>query len=117
MNLDEVNSILYLKPEQALSTEDFLQISSVLDSYFKDRAQLRGLVIETKNFPGWENFDAFIAHVKFIRKHNARIQRIALVTDSKFADFAKSFIGLFVKSQIKHFYYDQASFATKWILQ
>jgi hypothetical protein len=34
------------------------------------------------SFPGWESFGALIGHIRFIRDHHRRIDRVAAVTDS-----------------------------------
>ncbi len=116
INLDEQNSILYIKPTDALKAESFSQLTTIFDAYVKDHGNLKGLVIEAKKFPGWENMDAFKAHVKFIKDHHAKIQKIALVTDSGLAMLAKG-IGCFISTQIKHFPYDQVGPAKQWIEQ
>jgi hypothetical protein len=41
-------------------------------------------MIYTKSFPGWENFGAFVSHIKFVGGHHRKIERIAAVTDSGF---------------------------------
>ncbi|MFI5142238.1 MAG: STAS/SEC14 domain-containing protein [Bacteroidia bacterium] len=115
INLDENQSILFVKPSSALKAEDFLQLTTLTDAYLKQHASLKGLIIETKKFPGWENLSAFFAHVKFVKSHLAKIKKIALVTDSKFADIAENFIGPFVTPQIKHFSYGQVELAKQWI--
>lgn len=115
INLNEQKSILYVKPSSELSVENFSQLTMVIDAYIAQHGRLKGLIIETKQFPGWENIQAFIAHVKFIKKHQAKIQKIALVTNSKFAKIGKKCIELFVKPEIKHFRYDQIELAKQWI--
>lgn len=100
-----------------MTAEDFVQLSSMMDSYLKDHEKLKGFVIETLSFPGWKNIDAFIAHVKFIKNHHAKIQKIAIVTNSKFAVIGKNTIGLLVKPEIKQFPYGQVELAKQWILQ
>lgn len=117
MHLDEEKSVLYLKPNSALRAEDFLQVMAVVDPHIKQHGVLKGLVIQTEKFPGWKNISAFIAHVKFIKNHHANIQKIALVTDSQFAEIGKKCIGPFIKPQLKHFPYNQAESAKQWVEQ
>lgn len=116
ITFDEKASVLHIKPVLALTAEDFLQISKTIDPYIKQHGSLKGLIIEAMKFPGWKNINAFIAHVKFIKNHQAKIQKIALVTNSKLAELAKNCIGPFVRPQIKHFPYDQIELAKQWIL-
>jgi hypothetical protein len=117
INLDENKSILYVKPTPPLKAEDFLELSSVADSYLKDHAMLKGLVIEVVKFPGWENIDAFMAHLKFIKNHQAKIKKIAVVTDSKFAVIGEKFIGSLVANKVKRFPFGEVALAQQWIEQ
>lgn len=116
INFDEKNSIVIVRPEGRLTAEGFVQLSSVIDAYLKQHDKLKGLIIETVSFPGWKNIDAFIAHIKFIKNHHNKIQKIAIVTNSKFAIMGKNTIGLLVKPEIQHFPYGQVELAKQWIL-
>ena len=115
--LDKNNSILYVKPKSALQVEDFAQLSAALDPYLNMQAHLKGLVVETLKFPGWKNFNAFIAHMKFIKNHVNKINKIALVTNSPVANVAEKLGGFFPSTQIKHFPFDKVTLAKQWIEQ
>jgi hypothetical protein len=115
--LDEKTAILSIKPNGALKAEDFLQLTALVDPFIKQQGRLKGILIETPKFPGWENISAFKAHIRFIKDHQAKIQKIALVTDSVFADILPKFAGPFVAPQIKHFPAGQVDLAKQWIEQ
>jgi hypothetical protein len=115
IHLDEQKSILNVKPDAALSADNFLQLTAVIDPYLAQHGTLKGLLIETARFPGWENVNAFLAHMRFIKNHQAKIQKIALVTDSQLANFVPQVIGPFVKPQIKHFPFGEEVAARQWI--
>lgn len=117
IQFDAQNSILLIKPTGVLRAEDFLQLAATLDPYLQQHNSLKGLMVETAQFPGWANLDAFIAHVKFIKNHQAKIQKIALVTNSKLADFGKFWISIFLQPEVKRFPYGQAGSAKQWIMQ
>lgn len=117
INLDEKASVLYLKPSGALKAEDFAEVTARLDTYLKHHGMLKGVVIETLEFPGWANIKSFVEHVKFVKNHHARIQKIAIVTNSKMADIAKTLLGPFISTEIKHFPYGEVDLAKQWIEQ
>ncbi len=114
INLDEKKSILHIKLSPPLKATDFIQLSSVADSYLKDHDMLN-VIIETEKFPGWENIHALIAHVKFVKKHISKVKKIALVTNSKFAMMGEKFIGPLIKHKVRRFPYDQVELAQQWI--
>ena len=65
-------------------------------------------MIYTETFPGWKDFAALLGHLKFVRNHQLKIEKVAAVTDSSFLGIMPSVVGHFVKAQVKHFnYYDK----------
>jgi len=42
-------------------------MTDCLDGYLKDHDNLRGLIIVTEKFPGWESFKAYATHLKMVR--------------------------------------------------
>jgi hypothetical protein len=39
-------------------------------------------MIHTESHPGWEDFEALMRHVSFIRGHRTRVEKVALVSDA-----------------------------------
>ena len=116
-DLDENTGVLTVRPEGKLETQDFLTLSEVVDLYIKKKGGLNGIVIVTKKFPGWVDFSGMIEHMKFVRNHHRKIAKVAIVTDSRIADVAKSLGKHFVKASIKHFSYKEHESAKRWILK
>ncbi len=117
INLDEKTGVVHIQPHAALTEADFSQLTTLIDAYIQQQGLLKGVIIETKEFPGWEDIKAFIAHVKFIKSHHKKVQKIALVTNSKLADIARTCIAPFIVPEIKHFPYGQVELANLWIEQ
>ena len=86
-----------------------------VDTYINEKGPIRGIMIHTESFPGWEDFSAFIHHMKFVKDHHRNIRRVAAVTDSKFLKIVPSIAGHFVSAEIKHFAYADMDAAQKWI--
>ena len=116
VKLDEVSGIATLKPDGALSEKDFKSASSVIDPYIEKTGKLKGLIISTRKFPGWESFSSLIKHFKFVKDHHKKLSRVAIVTDSVLGDFAERIVTHFVSAEIKHFAFDELSKAQSWIL-
>ena len=76
-SMKKPEGILVLKPTAPLSKEDFGRVSAAVNDYLSDHAKLRGILIQAKGFPGWENFGGFTAHMHFVRQHNNEVERIA----------------------------------------
>ena len=116
-DLDENTGVLTVRHEGKLETQDFLTLSEVVDPFIKKRGELKGIIIVTKKFPGWEDFNGMIEHMKFVRNHHRKIAKVAIVTDSKIADVAESLGKHFVKASIKHFSYKELKSAQRWMLK
>jgi hypothetical protein len=113
--LDPEQSILYVRPKSALEKSDFVKLAEKVDPYIEAHGGLRGLIIEVTSFPGWESFAALIAHIRFVRDHHRRIERIAVVTDSPIGNLAERLASHFVSAQIRHFATAEVESAKAWI--
>lgn len=107
--------ILVLKPDAPLSANDFSDLSGTVDSYLSEHAKLRGVLIHSKGFPGWENFGGFTAHMNFVREHHKKVERVAVVTDSHFAAIAESLGKHFTSAEIRHFPFADNAKALDWL--
>jgi hypothetical protein len=107
--------VLLLKPRAPLSTEDFDGLAAAVDAYLFDHAKLHGVLIHAKEFPGWENFGGFTAHMHFIHEHHKQIERVAVVTDSPLGSLAQTLGKHFVAAEIKHFPFADENKALAWL--
>ena len=106
-----------MTPEGALSESDFAAAASVIDPYLESQGNLNGLIICTEKFPGWDSFSGMISHIKFVKDHQKRLSRVALVTDSELGSLAEQMAGHFMSAQIRHFPFGQIEEAKHWILE
>jgi len=111
----QADGILLLEPESALAAEDFHGLSSEVNAYLKDHAELRGVLIHARTFPGWDSFGAFVEHLRFLREMHTKVERVALVTDSAAATIGPAIAKHFVKAEFKHFPYAEYDEALLWL--
>jgi hypothetical protein len=109
------NKFCLVEPQGPLSEADFKTIASQVDPVIEKEGELDGLVIKTRDFPGWEKFGDIVAHFRFIKNHHQKIKKVALVTDSKVADLAPVIVGHFVNAEVKHFDFDDFESAVEWV--
>jgi hypothetical protein len=107
--------IVVVEPDGPLQQSDLEKLASEIDAFSADRGRLTGLVIHTKSFPGWDDFNAFLHHMKFVKEHHRDIQRVAIVTDSKLGAIGQGIASHFVSADIKHFDYDNIEEAHRWM--
>jgi hypothetical protein len=116
-HLDRERGILVVSPEAPLEVQDFAQLASVVDPFLEAQGKLRGLMVHTKTFPGWEDFAGFLAHLRFVRDHHQQIERVAAVTDSTFLSIAPRIASLFINAQVQRFEYDERDKALAWLME
>jgi hypothetical protein len=109
--------ILVLKPDGALKASDFESLAREIDPYIEEVGNLRGLLIETESFPGWNDFGAFISHLRFIRDHHRSIRKVAAVSDSAFLSIAPRVASHFVEAEVRHFEFTDRGAALGWLRQ
>lgn len=117
VEVDDDEGLLILRPSQdhGLTEYDFELISEIADNYLADHSNLNGILIISRNFPGWQGFSAMMSHMKFVHGHHRKIERIAVLTNSPLGKFADHVADHFVKAEIKSFEYDQYDDALNWL--
>src|SRR5690349_11501175 len=68
--------ILVLRPEGSLEASDFQKITQEVDPYIEANGKLHGVMLDAEAFPGWKDFAALVAHMKFVRDHHRKIEKI-----------------------------------------
>jgi len=113
--LNRAESILIVKPTGALESTDFEKLVQEVDPYIKEKGALNGLMIYAESFPGWENFAAFLSHIKFVKNHHQQIKKIAAVTGNSFLSIMPQVANHFVQAEVRHFAYDDKDAALQWL--
>ena len=111
------DGILVLNPEGPLEAADFTTLTSQVDAYLEQHGTLRGVLIRAKSFPGWKDFGALLAHLKFLKAHIQRIEKVAVVADGVLANIMPSIANHFVHAQVQHFELVQEEAAWNWLRQ
>ena len=78
---------------------------------------LRGVLIRAKSFPGWKDFGALLAHLKFVRGHHQRIGKIAVVADGAVANIMPQIGSHFIHAEVRHFDFACEDAAWDWLRQ
>lgn len=117
VEIDDDKGVATFEPNGPLSENDFKSAVEVIDPWIERNGRLKGLIIKTKLFPGWESFAALSSHLKFVREHHKKIMRVALITDSVLGNVAEKLVVHFVSAEIRLFPYKSLAEANSWILE
>ena len=115
--LRQDDGILVLHPEGPLEAADFTALASEVDAYLERHGTLRAVLIRAKSFPGWKDFGALLAHLKFLKEHLRRIEKVAVVADGVIATVMPNIAKHFVHAQVQHFDYERDDAAWNWLRQ
>jgi hypothetical protein len=111
----QTEGILILRPKARLEVADFEKLAQEIDPYIEANGKLHGLMIDAKSFPGWKDFAALLAHLKFVREHHQKIEKVAVVSDSGFLSVAPKVASHFVQADLRHFAEAEGAAALAWL--
>lgn len=109
--------VLVLHPEGPLEVADFDLITNKVNTYLARPGKLHGVLIRANSFPGWKDFSAMLAHVKFLKEHIKKIEKVAVVADGALANIVPAIAKHFVNAQVRHFDGIREDEAWDWINQ
>ncbi len=112
--LHKDDAVLVLEPQDELEAGDFERVAAVVDPFIETYGGLAGVVIVAREFPGWEDFGGFSAHLGFVRGHIDRIGRVALVTESRFLSALPRLVSVFVHAKVRRFPMEDRADAMRW---
>ena len=108
------DGVCVVEPQGPLDEEIFAAIARTVDPEIEAEGHLDALIIHTREFPGWEDVGSVIEHFKFVRDHQRKIQKVALVTDAGIAETVSSIVDHFVKAEVEVFDFDDLDDALEW---
>src|SRR5713101_1472362 len=109
------DGILILKPGSPLESTDFESLAQEIDPYIEKNGKLHGIMLDAESFPGWKDFAGLVAHLRFVKNHHQKIEKIAVVSDSSFLSLAPKIASHFVQADVKHFSRSQKEEALHWL--
>jgi hypothetical protein len=98
-----------------LEATDFDDISRDIDPYIRKNGRLNGMLFETDKMPRFKNFAAVRSRLRFLRDHVKKIDRVALVTDSKALARMPGIVNHFVAPEMRAFDRAHRDQARTWL--
>lgn len=108
------DTILKIKVSGKLEDNDFNQIAPQVNHAIQSHGNLR-LLIDVTAFDGWSDMQAAKNHFAFVRDHQKKIDRIALIAGHMWQHWIAGIAGVFVHPDIKVFDKDQLTQAEGWL--
>jgi hypothetical protein len=104
-----------IKAPEKLKADDFLQIAPQIDSLIKQHGQIR-LLIDASEFSGWESIAAFENHARFIKSHQQRVERIAVIAAHDWQYWLIGAVRIFLHPEVRAYDKSDENEALQWIV-
>ena len=108
------NALKIVVPDK-LKADDFRQIAPQIDSLISQHGKIR-LLIDASGFNGWENITAFEKHAGFVKNHQQKIERIAVIAAHEWQHWLIGAVRIFVHPEVRAYDKSHASEALRWIV-
>ncbi len=113
--LISANALKIVVPDK-LKADDFHQIAPQIDSLIRQHDKIR-LLIDASGFNGWENIAAFENHAGFVKNHQKKIERIAVITAHEWQHLLIGAVRIYVHPEARAYDKSHAREAFQWIVE
>src|SRR5664279_4326049 len=107
---------LKITPPTKLKADDFVAIAPQIDELIRKQGQIR-LLIDATALQGWENSEALEKHILFVKDHQSKVKRIAVIAGRDWQRWLAAAVNIFVHPEIKAFGIDQEAAARQWLVE
>ncbi len=108
------NALRITAPDK-LKADDFRQIAPQIDSLISQHGTIR-LLIDASGFKGWENIAAFENHAGFIKDHQQKVERIAVIAEHDWQHWLIGAVRIFVHPEVRAYDKGHEGEALQWIV-
>jgi hypothetical protein len=107
-------NILKIVAPTRLSTDDFEELRLLVEPIIKEFGSIR-LLIDASALEGWHNMAAFEKHAGFVKTHQQKVERVAVIAPHEWQHWLVATVRVFVHPKVHAFAPDQADAALHWI--
>jgi hypothetical protein len=108
------NVLKILAPDK-IKADDFRQIAPQVDSIINRYGKIR-LLINATGFNGWENIAAFENHAGFVKSHQQRVDRIAVIVAHDWQHWLVGAVRIFLHPEVRAYDKGHENEAINWIV-
>ena len=108
------NVLKILAPDK-IKADDFRQIAPQVDSIINRYGKIR-LLIDASGFDGWENIVAFENHAGFVKSHQQKLDRIAVIVAHDWQHWLVGAVRIFLHPEVRAYDKGHENEAINWIV-
>jgi hypothetical protein len=109
------DNVLRITAPAKLKADDFRQIAPQVDSMISRYGKIR-LLIDASGFNGWEDIAAFGNHAGFVKSHQQKVDRIAVIVAHNWQHWLIGAVRVFLRPQVRAYDKGRESEALQWIV-
>ncbi len=109
-------NVLRIAAPDKLKADDFRQIAPQVDSLISRHGKIR-LLIDASGFNGWENIEAFENHAGFVKSHQHKVDRIAVIVAHDWQHWLVGAVRVFLHPEVRAYDKGHESEALQWIVR
>jgi len=106
--------VLKIVAPEKLRADDFAKIAPEVDETLKRFGKI-SLLIDASHLEGWETMTAFEKHLAFVKDHEAKVARLAVIVQHPWQHWLVGAVRVFVHPQVKAFDVAKQDEALRWI--
>lgn len=108
-------NVLRITASEQLKADDFRKIAPQVDSIINQYGTIR-LLIDASGFKGWENIPAFEHHAGFVKRHQQKVERIAVIAGQDWQHWLIGAVRIFLHPEVRAYDKAHENEALKWIV-
>ncbi len=108
-------NVLKIVAPEKLKADDFRQITPQVDSLISQYGKIR-LLVDASKLSGWENIAAFEHHAEFVRSHQQKVERIAVIVGHDWQHYLIGAVRMFLHPEVKAYDKGHEHEALQWIV-
>ena len=108
------NALRITVPDK-LKADDFRHIAPQIDSLISRYGKIR-LLIDASGFNGWENIRAFENHAGFVKNHQQKVERIAVIVAHDWQHWLIGAVRMFLHPEVRTYDKSHEDDALQWIV-
>jgi hypothetical protein len=106
--------VLKVVAPEKLTANDFAELAPKVDSIIKQGGKVR-LLIDASSLEGWEDIAALEKHAAFVKAHQQKVERIAVIARHEWQHWLVGAVKVFLHPQIRVFESAEVKDALRWI--
>jgi len=106
--------VLKIVAPEKLAADDFADLAPQVDSIMKQQGQIR-LLIDASRLEGWENITALEEHAAFVKTHQQKVERIAVIARHDWQHWLVGAVRVFLHPEVRVFDKGDESGALHWL--